>query len=116
MMLWWFARKLLENVAAPEPDHAFERVISLREDDGRLEAFRCTKCGYCSYLIDPDEMPPPCVPRKHVWVPSRVFQWRDLPIADKLDEPLQCKLCGANATTHADKETYGCPGRREEDP
>jgi len=105
-MFNWLARR-----------HAFESAISFRADDGRLGALRCTKCGYCIYAKDRDGDHPPCVPRAHRWVPVKVFQWADLPLANKLPDPLQCAACGAHASTYTDWERFGCPGRRrEEDP
>ena len=111
-------RNVIESVTLNVPGlHAFEPVISLIPDDGRLGALRCKKCGYCTYPDTPEVSHPVCVPRAHEWRPVRVFQWRDVALANKLDQPLQCALCGAHASTHKDWERFGCPGAlpKEED-
>jgi hypothetical protein len=115
--MWrWLAKLLGDLIGSDQREHVFEPVISIRQDDGRLGALRCTQCGYCTYLNDAGKDCPPCVPRAHKWVPIEVFQWDVLPIAGKLVQARQCALCGAYATTHAEMEWFGCPGRRKEDP
>ena len=113
-MFWWLLRRLCELVGVA-PDHVFEPVISLREDDGQLSAVRCTQCGYCAYTAKDVEDGPPCVPSAHDWVPVRVFQWEHLVLARKLPQPLQCTRCGAHAVTQGEWERYGCPGRQRYD-
>jgi hypothetical protein len=115
-VLWRWLIKQLTNLGQLESgQHTFKSAISLREDDGRLGACRCTKCGYCIYPEN-DDQDPPCVPRAHEWVPVKVFQWKHVALADKLPQPLQCALCGAHALTLDDWERFGCPGYRKEDP
>jgi hypothetical protein len=111
--MWrWLAKLLGDLIGSDQREHVFEPVISIRQDDGRLGALRCTRCGYCTYLEHPDGAPhSPCVPRAHKWVPIEVFQWESLPIAGKLMQPRQCELCGAHATTHDELERFGCPGK-----
>jgi hypothetical protein len=97
--------------------HSFEPALSLRPEDGRLGVLRCTRCGYCKYPEGPAGDDPACVPRAHQWLPVEVFQWEHVALAHKLPRPLQCARCGAHASTLADWERLGCPGRRrQEDP
>jgi hypothetical protein len=89
--------------------HEFEQVISLLEDDGRVVAYRCVKCGYCTYMPTGNHHPR-CFPREHEWEPVKVFRWDDVALHDKLIEPQQCKLCGAQAMIGSELKRYGCSG------
>jgi hypothetical protein len=107
-MLW-----VVELMAPMKEDHIFEPVVSLCEDDGRLLAYRCIRCGYRTFMSDASlDYHPPCVPREHEWVPVEVFQWENLALHGKLAKPLQCAACGAHALTESEFRQFGCPGSR----
>jgi hypothetical protein len=96
--------------------HDWVHVLDLSPGSGRLGALQCRRCGQVVYPEDRDEVDPPCLPSRHDWQPTRVFQWEHLALANKLRVPLRCSRCRETALCHGEDVIYGCSGGRADAP